>query len=186
MNFSLWGYERTWKKLLIPRDFFLSSDDQSQPTTIPLTKTKTSDSTHFCHNFMGDFFSPTYWGPNDVNYTFFFRCPPPKFVPAFFGTTFPDESRIADLFGTCEPHGGQWTDGGRLANAPPPPADWIRESPLKLTEKIRLTIGGGNSSIFYFHPYLGKKIQIWLIFLKWLETTNQLKSEAQAIFHNQL
>ncbi len=29
------------------------------------------------------------------------------------------------------------------------------------------------SNIFYFHPYLGKWSKIWLIFLRWVETTNQ-------------
>ena len=30
------------------------------------------------------------------------------------------------------------------------------------------------SNIFYFHPYLGKWSNCWLIFFRWVETTNQL------------
>ena len=34
-------------------------------------------------------------------------------------------------------------------------------------------VGGGNSKIFYFHPYLGKMNPFWQIF-RWVETTKQL------------
>ena len=33
-------------------------------------------------------------------------------------------------------------------------------------------LGGGNSNIFYFHPYLGKWSNLTSIFFKWVETTN--------------
>ena len=35
-------------------------------------------------------------------------------------------------------------------------------------------LDGGNSNIFYFHPYLGKIPILTSIFFKWVETTNQI------------
>ena len=62
----------------------MNSDDQSQPTTIPLTKTKL---------LIPDTFATISWvifslrniGAQMFFFSFFFGCPPPKFVPAFFG-----------------------------------------------------------------------------------------------------
>ena len=34
-------------------------------------------------------------------------------------------------------------------------------------------LGGGNSNMFYFHPENWGRLPIWLIFFKWVETTNQ-------------
>ena len=38
-----------------------------------------------------------------------------------------------------------------------------------------LLLGGGNSNIFYFHPYLGKIPILTHIISKGVETTNEIK-----------
>ena len=42
------------------------------------------------------------------------------------------------------------------------------------------------SNIFYFHPSLGKMNQFWLIFFKWVETTNQSKHGCCFYIHHSL
>ena len=45
------------------------------------------------------------------------------------------------------------------------------------TSAINLLLGGGNSNMFYFHPYLGKmKFPFWRIFFNWVESTNCIKT----------
>ena len=39
--------------------------------------------------------------------------------------------------------------------------------------KVMVQLGGGNSNIFYFHPETWGRFPIWLIFFRWVETTNQ-------------
>ena len=75
------------------------------------------------------------------------------------------------------------------------PCRWSLSTSRDFSKQIR-HFGGGNamdlkrhderltgwvvvSSIFYFHPYLGK-IPIWLLFFKGVETTNQLSNEKRA------
>ena len=38
--------------------------------------------------------------------------------------------------------------------------------------QLEPNLGGDNSNILYFHHYLGKMNPIWLIFFRWVETTN--------------
>ena len=38
---------------------------------------------------------------------------------------------------------------------------------------VGFDLGGGNSNIVYFHPYLGKIPTLTSIFFRWVETTNQ-------------
>ena len=42
-----------------------------------------------------------------------------------------------------------------------------------ILQRKDLILGGVNSNMFYFHPYLGKMNPFWLIFFRWVETTNQ-------------
>ena len=43
----------------------------------------------------------------------------------------------------------------------------------KKDEWSNTKLGGGNSNIFDFHPYLGKIPILTIIFFRWVETTNQ-------------
>ena len=42
-----------------------------------------------------------------------------------------------------------------------------------LPQSLVTWLGGGNSNISYFHPYLRKIPILTIIFFKWIETTNQ-------------
>ena len=41
-------------------------------------------------------------------------------------------------------------------------------------KQVGQQLGGGNSTIFYFHPYLGKVPILTSIFFKGVETTKQM------------
>ena len=69
--------------------------------------------------------------------------------------------------------------GGLSVSHPNP---WIQFIPVPHWQRVSLgekhqptKLGGGNSNIFYFHPYLGRWSNLTSIFFKWVETTNQQK-----------
>ena len=55
---------------------------------------------------------------------------------------------------------------------------------------MKQIMGGGNSKMFYFHPDPWRHDLIWLIFFKWVETTNQnimaeaLEAETQEVMED--
>ena len=83
----------------------------------------------------------------------------------------------------------QWQPVLRLTPWAPPQAQYIRYGsewrswpigsmgrawylPTLIVNKNQL-LGGGNSKIFYVHPYLGKSSNLTSIFFKLIETTSQ-------------
>ena len=49
--------------------------------------------------------------------------------------------------------------------------DWVLSSVTWFFQWMVGLVGGFK--VVFFHPYLGKMFQCWLIFFKWVETTNQ-------------
>ncbi len=64
---------------------------------------------------------------------------------------------------------------GRTPSTPPSPWVWFSAAGHNFGQTFLfydLVLAGGNSNIFYFHPYLGKWSNLTNIF-RWVETTNQ-------------
>ena len=57
---------------------------------------------------------------------------------------------------------------GRLNNG----GEWPAVDICMISVSIYDILGGGNSQIFYFHPYLGKIPNLTIIFFRGVETTN--------------
>ena len=52
-------------------------------------------------------------------------------------------------------------------------AGWNRKDVrVRFKKKNKGPLGGGNSNISYFHPKFWGRFPFWLIFFKWVETTN--------------